>query len=303
MLLDVEKLLRLWTDPLPQDDEAAADAFRRVYADPVTVNGARLSAADMVTRARVMQAALAEPEREVLAVVESGDAVALAFRLAGRHVGPLDTPIGRLPASGAHIDLHVIDVLSLADGRISAIWMVGDWLGALAPAGLVQVSTPPVGEGAAAAIDPTGANSLDLTETFPQPPARLWPSLVQPAELVRWWGPHGFSTSEPQVDLRPGGSYRLTMHPPTGDAFHVTGEFLEVAPGRRLSFTFRYEEPAPDDRETVVVLELAIADGGTKVLLSQGPFATEERRQLHRTGWTESFERLRSSLAANGVSP
>jgi predicted ester cyclase len=122
-----------------------------MYADPVTVNGTPLSASDLVARARVMQAALAEPEREVLAVVESADAVAVAFRLAGRHVGALDTPAGRLPASGARIDLRVIDVLSIAEGRISAVWMVGDWLGALAPAGMVQVQTSPVSEG------PTGA--------------------------------------------------------------------------------------------------------------------------------------------------
>ncbi len=147
MLVDVQRLLRLWTDALPRDDGAAADAFCDMYADPVTVNGTPLSAADMVARARVMQAALAEPEREVLAVVESGDAVAVAFRLAGRHVGPLDTPAGRLPASGARIDLRVIDVLSIAEGRISAIWMVGDWLGALAPTGMVQVLTSPVSEG------------------------------------------------------------------------------------------------------------------------------------------------------------
>jgi hypothetical protein len=144
VLLDVEHLLRLWTDPLPPDDDEAADAFRRLYADPVTVNGAPLSAADMAARARMMQAALAAPEREVLGVVESGDAVAVAFRLAGRHVGPLDTPVGRLPASGARIDLRVIDILTFTDGRISAITMVGDWLSALAAAGLVQAATPPV---------------------------------------------------------------------------------------------------------------------------------------------------------------
>ena len=48
MPFDVERMLRLWTDPLPEDDGAAAAAFRELYADPVTVNGAPLSAADMV---------------------------------------------------------------------------------------------------------------------------------------------------------------------------------------------------------------------------------------------------------------
>jgi uncharacterized protein YndB with AHSA1/START domain/predicted ester cyclase len=288
VLLDVEQLLRLWTDPLPEDDDAAAEAFRHLYADPVTVNGTQLTARDMAARARSMQTALAEPEHEVLAAVESGDAVAVVFRLAGRHVGVLDTPLGPLPASGARIDLRVIDVLRVTDGRISAIWMVGDWLGALAAAGLVQVAL-------------SEAYAVELSATFPLPPERLWSALVEPAELVRWWGPHGFTTSEPQIDTRPGGRYRLTMRPPTGEAFHVTGEYREVDPPARLAYTFRYEEPAPDDRETVVSLRLAAVDGGTVLSLSHGPFATEERRQLHRAGWTESFERLRASLSARAV--
>jgi hypothetical protein len=141
MPFDVERLLRLWTDPLPEDDGAAAALFRELYTDPVTVNGAPLTAADLVTRARVVQAALEHPEREVLAVADAGDSVAVAFRLAGRQVGPLDTSVGRLPPTGERIDLRVVDVLSLTGGRVSGIWMVADWLAALAAAGAVRLST------------------------------------------------------------------------------------------------------------------------------------------------------------------
>ena len=141
MPFDVERLLRLWTDPLPEDDDVAAAAFRELYTDPVTVNGAPLTAADLVARARVMQAALERPEREVLAVADAGGTVAVAFRLAGRQVGPLDTPAGRVPATGRRIDLRVIDVLSLTDGRVNGIWMVGDWLAALAGSGAVRLAT------------------------------------------------------------------------------------------------------------------------------------------------------------------
>ncbi len=285
MPFDVERLLRLWTDALPEDDTAAAEAFRRLYADPVTVNGAPLTAADLVSRARRMQAALASPEREVLAVADAGAVVAVVFRLAGRHVGPLDTPAGRLPASGARIDVRIIDVLTVTDGRVSAIWMVADWLTPLAAAGLVHVpATSP-------------ESRLEMATVVPQPPERVFAALVSPDELARWWGPHGFSTPEVALDPGPGGRYRLTMQPPDGDAFHVTGEFLEIDPPRRLSYTFRYEEPDPDDRETVVVLDLAGVDDGTEITLSQGPFATQERRELHRNGWTESLERLRALVA------
>jgi hypothetical protein len=142
MPFDVDRLLRLWTDPLPEDDGAAAAAFRELYSDPVTVNGIPLTGADLVARARVMQEALERPEREVLSVVDAGASVAVAFRLAGRQVGPLETPAGRIPPTGQRVDVRIIDVLTLTDGRISGIVMVADWLTALAAAGAVHVSVP-----------------------------------------------------------------------------------------------------------------------------------------------------------------
>jgi uncharacterized protein YndB with AHSA1/START domain len=88
------------------------------------------------------------------------------------------------------------------------------------------------------------------------------------------------------------------MQPPEGDVFHLTGEFLEVDPPDRLSYTFRWEEPTPDDRETVVTLTLREVDGSTNVVLDQGLFATEERLALHRqAGPTASSVSTRSSPA------
>jgi hypothetical protein len=139
MAFDVERLLRLWTDPLPTDDASAAAAFAEVYADPVTVNGTSLSAADLVGRARVLQGALERPEREVLAVADAGESVAVAFRLAGRQVGPLDTSAGRLPATGRWIDVRIIDVLTLSGGRVTEIRMVADWLPVFAAAGALRL--------------------------------------------------------------------------------------------------------------------------------------------------------------------
>ncbi len=88
------------------------------------------------------------------------------------------------------------------------------------------------------------------------------------------------------------------MQPPEGDVFHLSGEFLEVDPPDRLSYTFRWEEPTPDDRETVVTLTLREVDGSTNVVLDQGVFATEERLALHTQGWTDSLERLYELVAS-----
>jgi uncharacterized protein YndB with AHSA1/START domain len=143
---------------------------------------------------------------------------------------------------------------------------------------------------------PTGRFVLELTRVLPAPPEQVFAALTQPDDLARWWGPRGFTTPEIRLDLRVGGRYRFTMQPPDGDAFHLSGEFLEIAPPARLASTFRWDEPAPDDRETVVTLSLSAVGAGTGLALRHGEFATEERLALHRGGWTDSLDKLTALL-------
>ena len=141
---------------------------------------------------------------------------------------------------------------------------------------------------------------LELTCALGAPRERIFSTLTEPAELTKWWGPHGFTIPEIDLDLRVGGTYRFTMQPPDGDRFHLTGEFLEIDPPSRIVYTFRWEEPDPDDRETVVNLLLNDLGDATELLLSQGGFATEARVSLHRNGWTDSLEKLRELVDSAG---
>jgi uncharacterized protein YndB with AHSA1/START domain len=88
------------------------------------------------------------------------------------------------------------------------------------------------------------------------------------------------------------------MQPPDGDAFYLRGEFREVDPPGRLAYTFIWEDPDPDDQETLVSLTLEDRGGSTMLTLDQGPFATEGRLALHRDGWSDSFEGLRTLVSA-----
>lgn len=134
---------------------------------------------------------------------------------------------------------------------------------------------------------------LDLNRVLDAPREQIFALLTEPTALKKWWGPHGFTIPEIELDLRVGGGYRFTMQPPEGEVFHLSGEFLEVDHPGRLAYTFRWDEPHPDDRETVVRLALNAVGGTTELTLSQGEFATEERLALHRDGWTDSLEKLR----------
>jgi len=121
---------------------------------------------------------------------------------------------------------------------------------------------------------------------------------IEPAELARWWGPHGFTTPEVDLDLRVGGRYRFGMQPPDGELFHLSGEFLAIEPPGRLEYTFRWEEPDPDDRETVVIMSLNDRGDSTEVVVVQSGFATEARRALHVDGWTDCLDRLQELMSS-----
>jgi len=137
---------------------------------------------------------------------------------------------------------------------------------------------------------------LRLSRSLPAPRTRVWEALVDPEQVARWWGPAGFTTSVDELDVRVGGGYRFRMQPPDGEAFHLAGEFLAVEPAARLSYTFRWEPPDPDDQETVATLTLAGDGDSSRIELVLGPFRTEARRELHDAGWSDTLDRLAESL-------
>ena len=139
--------------------------------------------------------------------------------------------------------------------------------------------------------------TLRLHRVLPAPRSAVFSACTDPGELAKWWGPHGFTTPNIEMDLRVGGRYRIAMQPPGGDLFYLAGEFREVDPPGRLAYTFRWEDPDPEDRETVVTVSLRDRGESTEFGLVQEGFATERRRALHDEGWTDSLDRLERLLS------
>ena len=125
---------------------------------------------------------------------------------------------------------------------------------------------------------------LHLERVLLAPRALVFRMHTEPNLLAQWWGPKGFTAPGIELDLRVGGSYRITMQPSEGDPFFLSGEFCEIDPATRLVYTFRWEPPDPDDRETVVVFSLRDHGDSTAVTIEQQPFATEAASSASRTG-------------------
>jgi uncharacterized protein YndB with AHSA1/START domain len=129
-------------------------------------------------------------------------------------------------------------------------------------------------------------------------PEVVFSAFSEAAELAKWWGPEGFSVPGLSFQARVGEKYRIEMQPPEGEPFYLAGVFREVDPPARLAYTFAWEDPDPDDVETLVDLSFRDRGGSTEVTLTQGPFKTEARCALHRDGWTDSFNKLEALIAA-----
>ena len=139
--------------------------------------------------------------------------------------------------------------------------------------------------------------TLHLEHVFDAPRWLVFDACTEPELLAKWWGPEGFTSPGIDSDLRVGGRYRIAMQPPDGELFYLTGEFREVDPPSRLAYTFLWEDPDPDDQETLVTIRLRAAAGeSTEFALDQGPFATQARHDLHHAGWTDGLVRLKEAL-------
>ena len=145
----------------------------------------------------------------------------------------------------------------------------------------------------------TAELTLELERVLPAAPPVLFEAFSAPDQLAKWWGPEGFTVPSLEFDASVGERYRIEMQPPEGESFYLTGEFREVDPPVRLAYTFVWEPPDPDDVETLVELSFRNLGESTEVALTQGPFKTEARRELHRDGWTDTFDRLERFISGS----
>ena len=134
---------------------------------------------------------------------------------------------------------------------------------------------------------------LVITRIFDAPRALVFKAWTEPDRAARWWGPQGFVTAYCNMDVRPGGAFRVCMRSPEGTEHWKQGVYREVVEPERLVFTFAWEDAeGKPGHETVVTVTFAEHGTRTKLTLHQGVFETVAARDSHQSGWTSTLERL-----------
>lgn len=137
--------------------------------------------------------------------------------------------------------------------------------------------------------------AVDVTTTLAAPVERVWQAFTDPASLDAWLWPQLAATAE--IDLRVGGRYRITAaQGPTPD-FGVSGEYVEVKPPYRLSFTWQWPGEPEQTLVTVDLSRTGDAGGQTRLTLVHERNKDAETRENHRQGWVDCLDRLPGYLA------
>jgi len=125
-----------------------------------------------------------------------------------------------------------------------------------------------------------------ITRNFSVAPDKVWRAWIDPAAIRIWFGQTDAPGWQAEMDVRVGGRYRLVMQGPDG-YYEARGIYREVVPGRRLVFTWAWQEGA-DAIEALITVRFTPVDGGTELDFTLDPVADPRERDA----WRADFKRL-----------
>jgi uncharacterized protein YndB with AHSA1/START domain len=102
-----------------------------------------------------------------------------------------------------------------------------------------------------------------------------------------------------EIDLRPGGHYRIAMQHPNGSIATVSGKYLEVVAPERLVMTWiSIGGPRDEGHEALLTLEFLDRDGATELKLTHERLPASSK-DSYDSGWTAMIEHLHFHLSTD----
>ena len=125
-----------------------------------------------------------------------------------------------------------------------------------------------------------GDTHVIVTRRFAAPPQAVYRAHIEP-ELIQKWclGPEGWTMPVCISEAKPGGAIHYEWANGKGGAFHLTGEYLELEPYRRIVHVERMFLPDrtpdnqvetrfdPDGDGTLMTIRMTLPDAKTRVCM------------------------------------
>jgi len=130
------------------------------------------------------------------------------------------------------------------------------------------------------------------------PPERVYRAFLDPGAMAKWLPPNGFTGTVHQIDVRVGGSYRMSFtNFSSGHSHSFGGEYLELVPNERIRHTDTFDDPnLPGTMQTTVTFKPVSCGTGLQVVQEGIPdLIPPEACYL---GWQESLVLLAKLVEA-----
>lgn len=142
---------------------------------------------------------------------------------------------------------------------------------------------------------------LVMERVFDAPRELVWKVLTDPERVTNWWGPHGYTTTVVEMDVRRGGRWRWINHTTGGEDAPFKGEYLEVVPPERYVRTEIFDVEPYNAAAAVETLTLEDLGGRTR-LVSRSRFPSLEALEGALSmgmigGALETYDRLAEEIA------
>jgi uncharacterized protein YndB with AHSA1/START domain len=157
-------------------------------------------------------------------------------------------------------------------------------------------------------LTPAAANEIVISRVFVAPRAMVWRALADPWQVGQWWGPVGFTTTILEMDLRPGGKWRLILHGPDGTNYPNQMTFTEVVPLQRIELDLTGGREGAELLHFHQTMTFTDEEGGTRFTV-RITFATAEARDRNVReygsieGGKQMLERLETHLNRRAAHP
>jgi uncharacterized protein YndB with AHSA1/START domain len=147
------------------------------------------------------------------------------------------------------------------------------------------------------ALMPT--NTVRLHRVLRAPPERVYRAFLDGDAMVKWLPPHGFTAKVHHLDVKVGGTYKMSFtNFSTGHGHSFGGEYLELVPNERIRHTDKFDDPnLSGTMQTTIVLKQVFC--GTEVNIVQEGIPEVIPAEACYLGWQESLALLAQLVEPN----
>jgi uncharacterized protein YndB with AHSA1/START domain len=138
------------------------------------------------------------------------------------------------------------------------------------------------------------SNSVRLHRILTAKPDKVYRAFVEADAMAKWLPPNGFACTVHHLDAKVGGTFRMSFRNfTTGKSHSFGGNYVELAPGERLRYTDKFDDPnLPDEMQVTVTLKAVSC--GTELNVLQEGIPDVIPAEMCYLGWQDSLRNLAS---------